>query len=218
MSTKSKLIKEINLLGKIVKRKSEWKSSKRPFGYFENKDEDNYIYEFFCYVSILKDLKTNYTIKYIPGNNKFPRNPAYKKNIPYFEITCKSSNTKYQVCAGTKIKIKSGDTIAPDISFQMGNSPIVPESKHIILIMDAKYTIKPESRLKFDIIKTFAMNAIDLKALLASRSNINFNKFLAFKSNCLLTNGLASDKPAYCKLKKIKQIEKFKHSQLLIKG
>lgn len=129
--------------GKLLESIGVWNKTSEPFGYI-NASKKDYIYEFYCLLRILTDLIVSYDITYQEGTGefrfKFPQAPANKKGKPRFTIVSKTNRAeKYQVCAGTKIRVKYGvSTETPDISFQLIDSPEEPNADHVVIIMDAK--------------------------------------------------------------------------------
>jgi len=214
MSHKSELLKQIHKLSEKLHFESKWYDRNEPFGHTNNDSEDDYIYEFYCYLKILKDLKTHYKIKYDKGNKGFPTKPAKKEGYSKFLLLDKNSNNKlFQVCAGTKIIKHNGkvsDTDAPDISFQKSDANDNPNYNDVLMIMDAKYKLNPSKKLTKPIIEQFATIVRDLKVENANTEPINFDNYKDLKGNCLITNGLAhKKKETYCKNNFIKQVEKF---------
>jgi hypothetical protein len=214
---------ELKKLKVATEKLTKWESSGKAFGHYQviegkanTTDGADSLYEFWCLMRILIDLKTNYKIDLIPGNPAgkiFPQAPSLKKGWPYFKIELNSDPTnKYQVCYGTKIKLSLAPktTMAPDISIQKHDATDDPDESMVELIMDAKFKYTNTSALPIDQLHGFMqrVNALDTKN--ANSINLLFNLFKDIKSNCLLTNGNAlKDQDDYCKLNKIKQVEKF---------
>src|SRR4030095_6070630 len=214
MSHRNDLLNRINQFSKSLIVKSRWYKTNKPFGHIDyQKDKRSYIYEFFCYLKILKDLKSNYDLEYIEGDHQFPQSHSNKKDKSKFVIKEKITGKKYQVCTGTDINISTIDdyTIAPDISFQKENATDDPTEKDVLLIMDAKYKSNPtKSNLSISLLQQFAEIIVDLNVSAASTQPINFDKYKNLLSNCLLTNGTGlTDKDDFCKKKKMKQVVKF---------
>ena len=119
-----KLDKVKEYVEKLAKA-SKWKGSKDTIISIQQskslKNKKEYIYEFYCLISILIDLKENYKVE-ITNNgsvNYFPKSPASKKGFPFFKILDKQTmNELFQVCAGIDIVGLADETSAPDISFQ----------------------------------------------------------------------------------------------------
>jgi hypothetical protein len=194
-------LKKINTIGKHLKSCSSWRNSKKSISYLKDiteKDKD-YVYEFYCYLSILKDLSNNYGIVYVSGKgadkHAFPRNPANKEGIPFFYITNKSDpKERYQVCAGTYIQSKIKTFNAPDISFQAGSASLIdPIYKDLNMIFDSKRKRAGSKNPKISkgqyayfahMIKEFGL-AKDPKF------SMQFSDLKEFNGNCLITNSRA---------------------------
>jgi hypothetical protein len=214
---------ELKKLKTATEKLTRWDSSGKAFGHFgvieakaTTTDGADSIYEFWCLMRILVDLKSNYKIDLIPGNPAgkiFPQAPSLKKGWPYFKIELNSDPTnKYQVCYGTKIKLSLAPktTIAPDISIQQHDSTDDPDESMVELIMDAKFKYKNTSALPIDQLHGFMQRVNALQTQNAATIALQFNLLKAIKANCLLTNGKAlGDQDDYCKLNKIKQVEQF---------
>lgn len=214
---------ELKKLKVATEKLTKWESSGKAFGHYQviegkanTTDGADSLYEFWCLMRILIDLKTNYKIDLIPGNSAgkiFPQAPSLKKGWPYFKIELNSDPTnKYQVCYGTKIKLSLAPktTIAPDISIQKHDATDDPDESMVELIMDAKFKYSSTSPLPVDQIHAFIQRVNALQTQNADTLPFKLDLLNDIKSNCLLTNGKAlSDQDDYCKLNKIKQVEQF---------
>ncbi len=214
---------ELKKLKKATEKLTRWDSTGKAFGHFgviEGKatstDGADSIYEFWCLMRILVDLNSNYKIDLIQGNPAgkiFPQAPSLKKGWPYFKIELNSDPTnKYQVCYGTKIKLSlaPNTTIAPDISIQKHDSTDDPDESMVELIIDAKFKYKNTSALPIDQLHSFMQRVTALDTKNADTIPLAFKNLIKIKANCLLTNGQAlADQEDYCKLNKIKQVERF---------
>ncbi|WKL48702.1 hypothetical protein Q1W71_02720 [Flavobacterium pectinovorum] len=188
------LLDEINLLADSLAKVSAWKNSKDAFGHIigEKKAQNNYIYEFYCYMKILEDLSKNpsHKINFIIGNGIFPRGPAPKSNRPYFVL--EKDNIKiFQICSGTQIETKVPNIEkAPDISFQaMSSDPDLPNYEDILAIYDAKYS-DSNSTKSFQEGQMSSFNKM-IRFLEQDQPNIihlYYTNFNDFKGNCLITN------------------------------
>lgn len=215
-------IKDIKKLKKETEKLTTWESSKQAFGHLKNieiKSNDR-IYEFYCLLRILADLRSQYNIKLIPGikNNKiFPLAPAKKGGWSRFDILPKNrKRIAYQVCFGTNIKISISPqtTIAPDISFQNINATDDPDETMIYLVMDAKYKSDKSSSLDISLIREFKAIVSDLDITGANTTDLLFNSLKGLKANCLITNGkTVNSHKQYCINNGIKQIGDFRHSK-----
>lgn len=214
---------ELKKLKVATEKLTKWESSGKAFGHYQviegkanTTDGADSLYEFWCLMKILVDLKANYKIDLIPGNPAgkiFPQAPSLKKGWPYFKIELNSDPTnKYQVCYGTKIKLSRAPktTIAPDISIQKHDSTDDPDETMVELIMDAKFKYQNTSSLPVDQIHAFIQRVNALQTQNAYSLPLMFNSLALLKSNCLLTNGQAlGDQKDYCILNNIKQVEQF---------
>lgn len=216
-------ITEIRKLKKETEKLTTWESSKKAFGHFKNIEtsKDDRIYEFYCLLRVLNDLKKNYDIKLIlgtKGKRIFPLSPAKKIGWSRFEITPKNTKrSKYQVCFGTNIKISSSPqtSIAPDISFQNIDSTDDPDQTMVNLIMDAKYKSDKRTKLDISLIREFKAIINDLEIENAKSIDLSFNKLTNLKSNCLLTNADTLDAhEQYCINNGIKQVGSFRDPKI----
>lgn len=219
-------INDIRKLKKETEKLTKWESSKKAFGHFKNIEtsKDDRIYEFYCLLRILDDLKTNYIITLIPGTKAkkiFPLSPGKKIGWSRFELIPKNKNrSKYQVCFGTSIKISSSPqtSIAPDISFQNIDATDDPDETMVQLVMDAKYKSKITSKLDISLIREFKAIINDLKIEKADSIDLLFNNLKDLKSNCLLTNAKTLDNhKQYCINNGMKQVGSFFHIRTMYK-
>jgi len=208
----------ISQLKKSIENLSKWESSGKAFGHLENlkkKNKPDRLYEFYCYIRIIEDLRNKYDVELIESTNGkiFPQAPASKKGWAKFILRDqKTGNILFQVCFGTNIKISKSPktTFAADISFQKPDATEDPEEKDVVLIMDAKYKTKNTTPLEINIIREFAKCIDDFGVLNSDTIELNFNKLKDLKGNCLLTNDNAiEDHRQYCKNNKLKQVEGF---------
>lgn len=214
---------ELKRLKVATQKLTKWETSGKAFGHYRmidakatTKDGADSIYEFWCLMKILEDLRVNYIITLIPGNSAdkiFPQAPSLKKGWPYFKIELSNDPTnKYQVCYGTKIKLSRAPktTIAPDISIQKHDATDNPDESMVELIMDAKFKYRNTDTLPIEQIHAFMQRVNALHTQNANTIPLIFNTLNDIKSNCLLTNGLAlADQEDYCILNNIKQVEQF---------
>ncbi|MCC6725953.1 MAG: hypothetical protein IT258_15705, partial [Saprospiraceae bacterium] len=104
------LLDKINDYGQKLGAVSTWTGSGCAFGHIDKDSEDSYVFEFFCYISLLFDLKKHQDVKYNRGSNPdiFPKSPASKgKGWARFDIYDKAGAHLYQACAGTGIKLSA---------------------------------------------------------------------------------------------------------------
>ena len=214
---------ELKKLKTATEKLTKWESSGKAFGHYQiieakgtNTDGADSLYEFWCLMRVLVDLKNNYNVELVPGNPAgriFPQAPSSKKGWPYFQIEMTSDpSNKYQVCYGTKIKLSRArkTTIAPDISIQKHDATDDPDESMVELIMDAKFKYKNTSALPIEQLHGFIQRVNALETQNADTLALLFSTLHDIKSNCLLTNGQAlAEQEDYCKLNKIKQVEKF---------
>jgi len=185
-------------------------------------DEDNkqattdYIYEFYCFLRIVVDLKVNYIIEFKEGDGiyqyNFPRKAANKKGKPRFHAW-ENGKLAFQLCAGTMINCEyDREKNHPDISFQLPEASENPSEEDLIIIMDAKFTEDPTAKLskaefyKFGgITDVFNLRETPKKA-------IRFDGFNDMFGNCLITNARSYASSSDLKLSKrwaIKEVENF---------
>ena len=210
-------INKIKEISKILQKCARWDSSKKSISNLNNRSNNgkDYIYEFYCYLTVLKDLKSNYKLEYVsggPNKDKFPRGPAPKKDVPFFYLLSKTTKQKaYQVCAGTQIKAIVSGYRAPDISFQKHNADLDdPSSKDLIMIFDTKRkrpgSMNPKiSEGQYSYFSTMIRElGVDKKKF----PKIKFNRLHSFIGNCLITNNEAhSQHEADNRFHKLKEVE-----------
>lgn len=215
----SDFISYIKEYADLLSKCSVWHNTKEilaPVVGIDDKASDNYIYEFYCYIRIVEDLRINYRIEFVPGEGKFeykfPQAAAVKKGKPRFHAF-KNGNLQFQICAGTKISCEiDSEENHPDISFQIATASEEPTQEDLILIMDAKYKEDNNSRLPKDEVYKFGqiVDLFDLRKV--SSMIIEFSMYKEFNKNCLITNGKsysnASDSRLLSRLH-IKEIERF---------
>lgn len=216
-TTKKKYIEEIKRFSQKLERASQWQRSKRSIGYIERAKQKSYVYEFYCYIRIIADLKNNYKILYVPGGgidpNKFPKAAADKSNCPRFDLYDKKSNKHlYQICVGTKVKSASTNKeVHPDITFQSWDAPNDPEEKHLLLMMDAKFKKNSNDSLPLDEILSFG-GLVDKVYKLNTKTSpiIHFKELKDILGNTVLTNGKTHDSTdTLLKAYQIKEVEMF---------
>lgn len=213
-------IKVIKEYSSLLSECSVWHNSKdilAPIFNDENSESatDCYIYEFYCYISIIIDLKNNYEIHFKEGKGKtkylFPQAAANKAGKPFF-YAYKDGIEEFQICAGTKIAgtVDSEDN-HPDISFQLPGTSDKPIHEDLIIIMDAKFKENGGSLPKTEVYKFSTI--VDLFELRGSlKREIVFNEYKGLESNCLITNGEAYSDASNVKLLNkysIKEVEHF---------
>ncbi|MBN1367029.1 MAG: hypothetical protein JW967_03795 [Dehalococcoidales bacterium] len=183
------LINQVKIAALSLRRASIWVSSKIPLNV-----TDNFIFELYVLFRLILDLQSAYNVKYIPGSgvkkNNFAKNPAEKQGRPKFEIYEKPfRRLLWQICSGTEIVDKFGDSRAPDISFQTANSPDTPTYQDIEIIWDAKYKKTFRRKITHAEFSTFMhfINALNLRNKV--KPNINLADLRYLVDNCLVTNG-----------------------------
>jgi len=213
-------------LKEATEKLTEWESSKKAFGHFEvltekkmgKKVKVDRLFEFWCLMKILDDLRCKYEIELVSDSRSdkkvFPQSSGKKNNgWAYFKIKNKAdSNNRFQVCYGTEIKLKCAPktTFAPDISIQKHDATDDPDESMVELIMDAKFKYKTDGALPKNQLDTFIQWVKALETQNAELTELFFNSLQDIKANCLLTNGKAlKNQEEYCKLNRIKQVERF---------
>lgn len=214
-------LNELNAYSSLLKTGSVWLGSDEILAPVTGTNsskiaESNYVYEFYCYISLIIDLSDNYHIKFVEGKGKFrykfPQAASSKKDKPKFEAY-EGGKGVFQICAGTNVScpIASEDN-NPDISFQYFDASDDPDQDDLIIIMDAKYKEDDDADLPKTEVYKFGL-IVDLFELKSSPSiTIKFNRFKNLVGNCLLTNGQSySDVTDVALLKKynIKEVENF---------
>jgi hypothetical protein len=215
------ILDNVNEFASCLKEAAVWKTTKEPLASVMDEHgkvaEDNYIYEFYCYLSIITDLMHVYEIRFVEGKGnfmyKFPQAAAIKKDKPRFEAYI-NGEKQFQICAGTKVGgLFSSEDNHPDISFQLPNATEVPTYNDLICIMDAKYKEGKNAKLPKDEVYKFKA-IIDLFALNSShiKYSIIFTKFLGIFGNALVTNAQSytdENDTAMIRAYHIKEVENF---------
>lgn len=214
-------LRELKTYASKIKKASKWFNSDESISHAStgktSEKTREYIYEFYCYIRILVDLKQNYDIEFIPGKvyvNHFPKAPGSKSNFPYFSIKDKKTgNEVTQLCAGIDIIGQDGETSAPDISFLIGNTGDKPTHADIEMFSDAKFRHKPDEKVsKGEFSDVFAM-VFNLNCMNPPTTKLSFNEFtnsLCLNGNNILTNGTAyNDNHAHHQRHKLTEFEKF---------
>ena len=191
-------LKRISSFSKHLKSCAAWHASNTSISNLKTASENDkdYVYEFFVYLAILKDLSNNYDLVYYAGNKKkkdlFPKNPANKEGVPFFYITHKiKKSEQYQVCAGTKIQSKISRKRAPDISFQKYSADLInPQLTDVLMIFDTKRkrTHSKSQKLSDGQYSFFFTMIYQFNLRNADKTNIEFYNFKRFVGNCLITN------------------------------
>lgn len=209
----SELLNYINEYADCLSKAAVWENSREPIAPVIDKDghvaEDNYVYEFYCYISLIVDLMANYEIQFVPGignfKHKFPQAAAVKAGKPKF-IALKDDIVAFQICAGTRVNCTiSSEENHPDISFQLPNASDDPSDTDLISIMDAKYKENHKSNLPKDEVYKFGI-IVDLFDLPDKpQIEIKFNKYQHMFGNSLLTNA-----GAYSNVNDVRLLNKYK--------
>jgi len=219
-------INYIQSYSELLKKCSVWHNSEEiiapVIGINDNESAaDNYIYEFYCYIKIVEDLRVNYTIKFIEGEGifkyKFPQAAALKRGKPRFHAL-QNETLQFQICAGTKINCEiDSEENHPDISFQIPSASDDPTQNELIFIMDAKYKENENSKLPKDEIYKFGqiVDLFDLRK--TPLVEIQFSRYQSLKGNCLITNAFSYSDPSDSRLLQklwIKEVERFSPSSI----
>ncbi len=217
-----KYLDKIKSYAKALKKSAKWNNTGTTVGSLSTRSDhaSDYVYEFFCYLSIIQDLKKNYLLEYYPGKKKkanlFPKAPTDKKDRPFFYLNDKKTGKRlYQVCAGTFVKSTVGTNRAPDISFQLGNaSRTLPGYSKVLMIYDAKRKRSGSKSKKIGEgqYSYFSTMISELELTNASNNKIKFERFKDFNGNCLITNS-SVHKPSIKRNRhhKLKVVEHFDH-------
>lgn len=209
------LIAEIDKFSHQLESLSKWNSSE-PFGHLDGA-EDDYIYEFWCAMKLLSDLKTSYSIEVSSVDDRllFPKKPAYLSagKYTYFILTNKADTAEcVQMFFGIKFinSYDDNDTSAPDIAFAKPIGRQDPSYNDALLILDAKFKAGKSRKLSKSLIKEFAKTVEDL-GLRTGSIDLKLNKLADLNGNCLITNGEVIRKHEnYCIRFKVRQIGNFK--------
>ncbi|WP_127132976.1 hypothetical protein [Pseudoflavitalea rhizosphaerae] len=214
-------IQYINQYSEFLRQSAVWHNTKdiiAPVIGIDDKEAatDNYIYEFYCLIKILEDLRYNYEIRFVEGKGnfkyRFPQAAAPKGGKPRFHAFI-DDKMEFQICAGTMIKCEiDTEKNHPDISFQVAESSNDPSQEDLIIIMDAKFKESQQASLPKDEVYKFGQ-IVDLFNLRREpQIKIKFSKYKSFLGNCLITNVASysnnSDIRLLQKLR-IKEVEKF---------
>ncbi|MCH7411108.1 hypothetical protein MM239_17015 [Belliella sp. DSM 111904] len=215
---------DIKKYKEAIKKITCWDSSGEVFGFIDIGDfKTNYIYEFYCSMFILNDLFNRHELEVIPNSKeeiKFPKSPAKKEGYSYFKVIISRYPLHFvEVWLGTKIRhsIYKKYSHAPDISFQIMNSPAIPTENDALMIIDAKFYLKG---LDINTIDSFS-SKVKRFGFPKSKNSFEELKFSVFKflSNpTLITNSDVHKKSEeLCKSENIIQIGHFDLDKTFIK-
>lgn len=157
--------------------------------------ERDYIFEFYCFLRMIRDLQVNYRIDYVPGSGKtihcFPRKPANKSGRPRFDLYDKGTGQLlWQFCLGTKIKDVYGRRRAPDISLQLSTaSEDDPTHSDVQLAWDAKFKRERGMRISDADIACFSQVVEFMGLRGRAVPAIRFDQLLDLVCNGLISNG-----------------------------
>lgn len=209
---------QIKKYAELLSKASKWSSSGEQILNIESMTEgDNkkeYIYEFYCFLRIIEDLRHSFDIEMVNiGKNKvFPKAPASKKNYPFFIVKDKNSGNKlFEICTSIDIIGLAGETSAPDISFLHSNGKTVPSYEDVFMLFDAKYKHDLSTNVHESEFQKVASMVINLDTKDASKNTtVLFNELVKFLGNCLITNSSAYKTNAkHHELFSIKEVESF---------
>ena len=184
-----------------LSKASKWIHSREQITSIEaiKKDDSKkaYVYEFYCLLRILDDLKERYDIEITNTSNGsvFPKSPASKKNFPYFIVKEKGKNkVLFEICAGVDVKGLADETSAPDISFQIPQNHFNPTHKEVFMIFDSKFKHSLSAKVsgsEFNNVAGMIRNLSCENAHTNVIMDFHKNNFKGLKGNCILTNGRA---------------------------
>lgn len=165
---------------------------------------NDFIYETYVVLQLLRDLKQSYKIVYRPGRGKtahaFPKKPSSKAERPRFEIVDRATNrVLWQLCAGTNIGDIVGDERAPDVSLQSANAPDQPQAAHVEMIWDAKYKSKHKKGSKRITSHDFSEFARWIQLFQLDKRKppkLVLKTLVGMDGHCLVTNGECSTEKA----------------------
>ena len=214
-------LKEIKDYAIVLRKASRWSNSNETIAHIQTSNNEEtkreYIYEFYCYLRILKDLKANYDLELVSGEKHgvlFPKAPGLKKNYPYFSIKSKKSGKEeFQLCNGIKIKGKADEDSAPDISFLNRKTGKTPDFNDVFMIHDAKFKHNESKKIADSEFSKVSYMIRNLDCETPLGKSITFNEFINdidINGNCILTNGFAfKTNTKHHKLFNIKEVEQF---------
>ena len=213
MPTKNELIDAIGMMADHLKKTSRWQSkgADKPFGHINKDNQEDYIYEFYCYIRFVKELKEAGNHVAFDGlganGNKFPLKPGNKSNgWAKFTIEDRQGDL-YDICGGTKIFNCVDDySFGADISIQ--DQEPVPKGEHVHIIIDAKYKSDDNDVLSISTLREFRAVLADF-GFPKDVPNLNWNN-VTFKRSCLVTNGKKNTaNENYCDVHEFDQIDRF---------
>lgn len=139
------------------------------------------VYVDLCVLLEIRDAGWTIAVQNQPGGNnalRIPMKPGAKANFPYFKAS--RNGSVFQVCFGTNLACKTGDTYAPDISFQHGAASLTPTFMDLEFCFDQKYSEK--AKLSRDVVVAFGGYVNTLCAKNAK------TKLAPFKSKSVFVN------------------------------
>lgn len=195
---KRALIDAIDRAANSLRRASRWNGSGRIVSI---QDARNYIFEFYCFLRIVRALSHSYFMEYVPGSGDtvdcFPRNPANKSGRPRYNVRSRDGarKTLWQLCAGTRIRDIHNELRAPDVSLQTAAAPDDPTHRDVAIIWDAKYRGDHSSAISDADFSRFT-RLIDLLGLRSRRvPAIQLGPLAELAEHTLVTNGEFSTEP-----------------------
>ena len=214
-------LKEIKKYALALRKASRWINSNQTIAHVQTSNNEEtkreYIYEFYCFLRVLKDLKANYDLELIPGEKHgvlFPKAPGLKKNYPYFSVKSKKKGKeRFQLCTGIKIVGWAGESSAPDISFLNKKTGKTPSFNDVFMIYDAKFKHNESKKVSDSEFSKVCYMIKNLDCETPLKKKIKFHEFIGDKDingNCLLTNGFAfKENEDHHKFFNIKEAEQF---------
>lgn len=170
-----------------------------------------YIFEFICYLHLLKQFKANYSLSLVKRARAgsmiacWPKAPSNKAQWSYFNLKPRSGKGQsWQLCAGTGIEDIHGHERHPDISLQKMTAHDTPCYSDVAAIWDAKFRTKPASRMSSGDVASFILFMRQLRISStplptplahARKASVTPNTGIAANSG-LITNGDHSTEPA----------------------
>lgn len=111
--------------------------------------------------------------------------PAPKADYCYYSVIDKSTQKEiFQLCYGTEVNLSFANqtTHGLDISIQKAKSTLTPNENDVVMIMDAKYSAKSDSKISKQNISYFGQWVRDLGVENAAKSKLQFDELILSKA------------------------------------
>lgn len=185
---------DIDKFTKAIKQVTKWDDTNSVFGFVDfGLFKTNYIFEFYSAMRILNDLSNKHRLRVVPNIDEkviFPRSHANKDGYSHIRVFLSDDTYDFvEVWLGVNIghSMYPGYTHAPDISFQVNNSPQFPNEDHLLMMIDIKYY---KDGLQIEIIDSFIakVKRFGFPKFDPSYNRLEFSEFNFLSYPAIITN------------------------------